>query len=155
MQLGNNFCVTGNKEAASVAGMRSHGVQNLPGLAADAPVPVRQHPHRRLQSRRTARQHSSAPAHREWRGASQVLNLTSKKNPNLPHCRYRALPTELDPGEVEPYRLALRWRNKQPKSINCKYFCYCLFCFWWLMLSWSEKLQLLMLLLLFFLCKRV
>ena len=80
---------------------------------------------------------------------------TSQKNSNLPHPRYRALPTELDPEEVEPYRLALRWRNKQPKSINCKYFCYCLFCFWWLMLSWSEKLQLLMLLLFFFFGKRV
>ena len=41
-----------------------------------------------------------------------------QKNPNLPHPRYRALPTELDPEEVEPYRLALRWTNKQIK--NCK-----------------------------------
>ena len=36
-----------------------------------------------------------------------------QKNPNLPHPRYRALPTELDPEEVEPYRLALRWTNKK------------------------------------------
>ena len=38
---------------------------------------------------------------------------TSQKNSNLPHPRYRALPTELDPEEVEPYRLALRWTNKK------------------------------------------
>ena len=36
-----------------------------------------------------------------------------QKYSNDPNHRYRALPTELDPEEVEPYRLALRWTNKK------------------------------------------
>ena len=36
-----------------------------------------------------------------------------QKNSNDPNPRYRALPTELEPEEVEPYRLALRWTNKK------------------------------------------
>ena len=74
-QSGNNFCVTGNKEAAGVPGMWTHGVPDMPRLPADAAVPLRQHPHRRLQPRCTPRQHRTPSAHWEWGGASQVLRL--------------------------------------------------------------------------------
>ena len=110
-QSGNNFCVTGNKEAAGVPGMWTHGVPDMPRLPADAAVPLRQHPHRRLQSRCTSSQHRAPSAHREWGGASQVLGLLEDL---IQVCvtyfihRYRVLPTELQPEEVEPYRLALR-----------------------------------------------
>ena len=110
-QSGNNFCVTGNKEAAGVPGMWTHGVPDMPRLPADAAVPLRQHPHRRLQPRCVAGQHRTPSAHRERGGARQVIRLSED---SVQTCltrlipRYRALPTELEPEEVEPYRLALR-----------------------------------------------
>ena len=40
-------------------------------------------------------------------------SIPHPKKSQLATSRYRALPTELDPEEVEPYRLALRWTNKK------------------------------------------
>ena len=75
---------------------------------------------------------------------------TSQKNSNLPHPRYRALPTELDPEEVEPYRLALRWTNKQTKT--CKLQILLLLFVLFLV---APVILVLMLLFLYLLCKHV
>ena len=113
---GNNFCVAGNKEASGVPGMRAHRVPDMPRLPADAAVPLRQHPHRRLQPRCVAGQHRTPSAHREWGGASQVIrgfrpNMFDTLDPQVPSPANRtgtggggAIPScaQVDPQSLTP-----------------------------------------------------